>query len=386
MERAELLKDVNRVVVKIGTSTLTYANGRINLSRIEKLVRQISDIHNSGVDVVVVSSGAIGAGMGMLNLKERPSTLPQKQAIAAVGQGALLYTWQKLFSEYGKTIGQVLLTNDDIANRVRFLNARNTFFALMDMGIIPIVNENDAVATDEIKVGDNDTLSALVSSVIEADLLILLTDIDGLYDKDPNENEDAKLIKTVSRINKKIQNAASGAGSKFGTGGMATKISAGKIAVASGTNMIIAPGHKEKILNKIIDREDVGTLFLKKEKVNAKKHWIAYGSKQKGEVVIDEGAEKALRTHKSLLPSGIKTYSGKFTKGSTLNIKNEKGESIGKGVTNYGSETLKQIVGVKTSEIEKILGHKDYDEIIHADNMLVTKYYDDKEKLDDKSK
>jgi glutamate 5-kinase len=268
--RKEYLGDVKRIVVKVGTSTLTHASGLLNLARIESLVRQLADLHNQNYEVILVTSGAVGAGMGKLGLKEKPKTIPEKQAAAAVGQGILLHMYEKIFSEYGKTIAQILLTKDDFSHKNRSSNARNTFFELLRLGVIPIINENDAVVVNEIKVGDNDTLSALVASLVQADLLILLSDIDGLYSDNPNTNPDAKLIPFVGSITSEIEKTASGAGSKLGTGGMTTKISAAKIATASGTAMVIANGSSTGVLQNIVDCNEAGTLFkqLKRGDVN----------------------------------------------------------------------------------------------------------------------
>lgn len=269
--RKEYLKDVKKIVVKVGTSTLTHSTGLLNLRRIESLVRQLADIHNQGIQVILVTSGAIGAGMGRLGLKVRPETMPEKQAAAAVGQGTLIHMYEKFFSEYGKTIAQILLTKEDIVDEERYLNARNTFSALLSQGVIPIVNENDAVATDEIKVGDNDTLSAMVTSLVEADLLIILSDIDGLYDSNPRENPAAKIICNVKEITDEIKASAEGAGSKFGTGGMTTKIKAAEIAVAANASMIIAEGSEPNIINDILEGREIGTLFERKTKaINVK--------------------------------------------------------------------------------------------------------------------
>lgn len=259
--RKEHLKDVARIVVKVGTSTLTHSTGLLNLKRIEKIVRQLADIHNQGIEVVLVTSGAIGAGMGKLGLKTRPKTMPEKQAAAAVGQGTLIHMYEKFFSEYGKIIAQILLTKEDIVDEERYSNARNTFSQLLSQGVIPIVNENDAVVTDEIKVGDNDTLSALVTSLIEADLLIILSDIDGLYDSNPRTNPNAKIIYNVAKITDEIKDSAEGAGSDLGTGGMATKIKAAEIVIAANASMIIAEGSEPDIINDILAGREVGTLF-----------------------------------------------------------------------------------------------------------------------------
>jgi glutamate 5-kinase len=259
--RRRYLEDSKRIVVKVGTSTLTHSSGLLNLGRIEGLVRQLADLHNQSFEIILVTSGAVGAGMGKLGLKVKPKTIPEKQAAAAVGQGILLHMYEKIFSEYGKTVAQMLLTKDDLSNKHRSANAKNTFLELLRQGVIPIINENDAVVVDEIKVGDNDTLSALVASLIEADLLILLSDIDGLYSDNPSTNPEAKLIPFVDSINGDIEKTAKGSGSKLGTGGMATKISAAKIATSSGAAMVIANGSKMGILQSIVDCQEIGTLF-----------------------------------------------------------------------------------------------------------------------------
>lgn len=265
--RKEYLKDVKKLVVKVGSSTLTHSTGLLNLKRIENLARQLADIHNQGIQVVLVSSGAIGAGMGKLGLKVRPKTMREKQAAAAVGQGILIHMYEKFFSEYGKTIAQILLTKEDVVDRKRYLNARNTFFTLLSQGVIPVVNENDAVAIDEIKVGDNDTLSALVTNLIEADLLIILSDIDGLYDSDPNTNPNAKFIYSAKKITNQIKRSAKGTGSKLGTGGMVTKIKAAEIVVAANASMIIAQGSDPNIIIDILEGKEIGTLFEKNTKI-----------------------------------------------------------------------------------------------------------------------
>lgn len=368
----ENINNVKRLVVKVGTSSLTYKNGRLNLRKMEVLVRQLVDISNAGIEVVLVTSGAVGAGIGVLGFKERPKTLPEKQACAAVGQLSLLHMYQKMFSEYGKNTGQVLLTRDDISDRRRYLNARNTFFSLLDFGVIPIVNENDAIAVEELKFGDNDTLSAMVASLVEADLLAILSDIDGLYDSNPNENPEAKLIPSVYKITKEIEAMAGGAVSNLGTGGMATKIKAAKIATAAGVAMVILNGASENIISRFLDGESVGTLFHGTESpLKSKKHWIAYEAVAHGILHVDKGAEKALRNNKSLLPKGIIKVSGVFNDGDPIEILSEDGQSLAKGITSYNSFEIKQIMGLETSEIETVLGHKHYDEVVHKNNMVI---------------
>ncbi|MCH3964377.1 MAG: glutamate 5-kinase [Clostridium sp.] len=263
--REQYLKDIKRIVIKVGSSTLTYKSGLLNLYMIEHLVRQIADIHNMGMEIVFVTSAAIGAGMGKLGLDRKPDSIPESQAAAAVGQGLLMNTYEKFFSEYGKTVAQILITKEDMTQEHRIMNAKNTFSTLLQKGVIPIVNENDAVIVDEIKFGDNDTLSAMVASLIGADLLILLSDVDGLYSGNPRENSEAVLISEVCDITDKIEKCAGGAGSRFGTGGMATKINAARIATSNGVPMVIAKGETKNIIRSIISFDNVGTLFIARD-------------------------------------------------------------------------------------------------------------------------
>lgn len=262
--RKSIFKDVKRIVVKVGSSSLTNSTGLINIHRLELFVKQISDLHNKGYEIIIVSSGAIAAGIGKLNLKERPTEIPKLQAAAAVGQVALIHMYQKIFSEYGKLIAQILLTRDGLEDENRLYHVKNTCESLINSGVIQIVNENDAVAVEEIKFGDNDTLSAMVAKVVDADLLIILSDIDGLYDSNPNINNKAKLIHNISYIDENVHKLAGGAGSSIGTGGMITKIIAAEIATEAGIHMVIANSDKEWILKDIVEGKSVGTLFNKK--------------------------------------------------------------------------------------------------------------------------
>lgn len=259
--RKKYVENVHRIIVKVGTSTLTHSSGLLNFSQIENIVKQLADLHNKGYEVVLVSSGAIGAGMGKLGLKNKPKNIPEKQATAAVGQCILLHIYEKMFSEYGQTVAQVLLTKEDMVDPTRYKNAYNTLTVLLDQGVIPIINANDAVMTNEIKLGDNDTLSALVSNLINADLLIILSDIDGLYDSDPRSNPDAKLIDFVDEVTKEIENVAEDSNTKLGTGGMITKLQAAKLANSKGTSTIIVNGCIPNIILNVLDGKDVGTWF-----------------------------------------------------------------------------------------------------------------------------
>ena len=372
--REEILENIQKIVVKVGTSTLTNKDGSLNIEKIKKIVSELSNLSDKGYDVVLVTSGAVGAGMGKLNMTERPKTLSEKQALASVGQVALTHLYQLLFQEYGKIIGQILLTRGDFSDRRRYLNARNVCNTLLKNKIIPIINENDAVVSNELKVGDNDTLSALVSGLIDADLLIILSDVQGLYNKNPQKYEDANLIEIVGKIDDDIKKTADGEGSKFGTGGMITKIIAAEMATKIGTNMVIASGDDPKNISRIVEKENIGTLFTKKnKKISSKKYWLAYGTNKKGLLTIDEGAEKALFKGKSLLPVGIKSFEGDFDKGTVLKIMNMKNENIATGISNYSSDEIALIKGHRSEDIEKILGHKYDDVVVHIDNMVVTK-------------
>ena len=372
--REEILENIQKIVVKVGTSTLTNEDGNLNIEKIKKIVSELSNLSNKGYDVVLVTSGAVGAGMGKLNMTERPKTLSEKQALASVGQVALTHLYQLLFQEYGKIIGQILLTRGDFSDRRRYLNARNVCNTLLKNKIIPVINENDAVVSNELKVGDNDTLSALVSGLIDADLLIILSDVQGLYNKNPQKYEDANLIEIVGKIDDDIKKTAGGEGSKFGTGGMITKIIAAEMATKIGTNMVIASGDDPKNISRIVEKENIGTLFTKKnKKISSKKYWLAYGTNKKGLLTIDEGAEKALFKGKSLLPVGIKSFEGDFDKGTVLKIMNMKNENIATGISNYSSDEIELIKGHRSEDIEKILGHKYDDVVVHIDNMVVTK-------------
>ena len=372
--REEILKNIQKIVVKVGTSTLTKEDGNLNIEKIKKIVSELSNLSDKGYDVVLVTSGAVGAGMGRLNMTERPKTLSEKQALASVGQVALTHLYQMLFQEYGKIIGQLLLTKGDFSDRRRYLNARNVCNTLLKNKIVPIINENDAVVANEIKVGDNDTLSALVSGLIDADLLIILSDVQGLYNKNPQKYEDANLIEIVGKIDEDIRKTAGEEGSKFGTGGMITKIIAAEMATKIGTNMVIASGEDPRNITRIVEKENIGTLFTKKhKKISSKKYWLAYGTNKKGVLIIDEGAEKALFKGKSLLPVGIKEIEGDFEKGTVVKIMNLKNETVATGISNYSSDEIGLIKGHKSENIEKILGHKYDDVVIHIDNMVIIK-------------
>ncbi len=370
----EQFHQYQRIIVKVGTSTLTYANGQLNLQRIGNLVQELADLRNRGMDVILVTSGAGGTGASRMGMKKKPDTLPEKQALAAIGQGILMHIYEKFFAEYGKTVAQILLTREDLDDRRRYLNAMNALSALLQMGVLPIINENDTVATHELKFGDNDTLSAMVSGVVDADLLILLSDVNGLYDCDPRQNPEAKLIPEVTGITAQMEENSVTRGTAFSSGGMLTKLRAARICMNEGIPMVIANSSEKDIIRRIIDGENIGTLFVpQKQKVPARKKWIAFGRVQQGTLIVDEGCEKALlHKGKGLLPSGILAVEGTFECGDVVAVKNRQGREIARGISNYDAAELLQLVGRQSGEIQKILGYKAYDEAVHRDNLLIT--------------
>jgi len=362
-----------RIVVKVGSNLLTDKTGRINQRRILSLAREISELHNKSIEVVMVSSGAIASGLRKLGLKTKPKEIRKKQATAAVGQPLLMWMYEKYFLRYKKHIAQILLTRDDLSDRTRYVNAKNTILTLLEMGVIPIINENDTVATDEIKFGDNDQLATLVSGLIEANHLIILSDVEGLYTSDPKKDPDARIIKHVKVFSKEITEIAKPTSTGYGTGGMYSKVIAAKKATSFGIPVHIVSGRKYGNIKAVIEGKQIGTYFEPvKEKVTSRKGWIAYATRSKGNLYIDEGAVKALlKDGKSLLPSGIKKVEGDFDVGDAVYCIDEKGERIAKGLVNYSSCEIKLIKGKKSSEIEKILGYKYSDEVIHRDNLVI---------------
>lgn len=374
MDRKELLGGVKRIVVKIGTSTLANADGSLNEDKIKQIVANLSEL-NENAEVVFVTSGAVGAGMGQMKLAHKPKSIVEKQALAAIGQVSLIHLYQILFWAHGKTIAQLLLTKDDFSDRRRYLNMRSVLCSLLAKKIIPVINENDPVVGEGIrgvKVGDNDTLSALVAGLIEADLLVILTDIDGLYDKNPSVFADAKFINLVENLDDSIRAAAGAEGSKFGTGGMRTKITAAEMATKNGTHLIIANGADPRNIVRAAHGCEVGTLFLAgKNRINSRKYWLAYSAADKGSVAIDAGAAKALKEGKSLLAVGIAEVTGEFERGETLAIKDAGGRALARGITNYSSAELALIKGRKSEEIEAVLGYKYEDEALHIDNIAL---------------
>jgi glutamate 5-kinase len=370
----ECLADCRRIVVKVGTSTLTHANGQLNLGRIERIVRELADLNNQELEVILVSSGAIGIGATRMGIKKVPRTMPQKQALAAIGQGALLHIYEKIFAEYGQTVAQVLLTREDMDDRLRYLNATSALLALLNMRVIPIINENDTVAVEEIKFGDNDTLSAMVSALIDADLLLILSDVDGLYDSDPHLHQEARLLDQVEEIADWMEENSNSRGSSFSSGGMLTKLRAARICMSSGVPMVIANGVIDDVIRQVVKGEEVGTLFVpREEKLHARKKWIAFASLSQGKITVDAGAETALvKKGKSLLPSGIIQVEGDFERGAVVAVlEADSQRQIARGMVNYSSQELRLIAGRRSTDIVKLLGDKDYDEVIHRNNLWV---------------
>jgi glutamate 5-kinase len=345
----------------------------LKLGRIRKIVGEIANLKKKNYEVIIVTSGAIGMGSSRLHLEKKPSSMREKQAIAAIGQNLLMSVYEKLFRKYGFIVAQVLLTAEDLRDRRRYLNARNTLFTLLNYKVIPIVNENDTVAVEEIQFGDNDTLSALIASKVEADLLIVLSDIKGLYTADPRKDKKAKLIKVVEKITPRMESVSGKAGTLRGTGGMWTKIQAAKVATGSGVTMIVANGNRDRVITSLMEGEDVGTKFLpRKTKLSSRKRWIAFNLPLLGKIFVDEGAKRALvEKGKSLLPSGIVKVEGEFEIGDGVKILDSQEKEFGRGLVYYSSSEIERIAGKNTRDIEGILGHKDYDEVIHRDNLVV---------------
>lgn len=372
MNTREQIKDAKRIVVKVGTSTLLYPNGKINLYRIEHLARELSDLASQGREVILVTSGAIGAGMVRMGLSERPESMQEKQALASVGQVLLMHLYDKFFTEYGQVAGQVLLTKENFANHNQYINARNTLMAMLKSGIIPVINENDAVTVAEVKIGDNDTLSATVAAIVDADVLIILSDIDGVYDANPQTHPEAKLLSEIKEITSGVEAMAGGAGSAVGTGGMATKIEAAKIATAAGVTMFIASGGENGMLGRIIAGEDVGTVFPPKDAhLRARKGWLAFGKRISGILVVDEGCVRALKKGSSLLAAGILATEGEYTAGSTVRVLTADYQEIARGTIAYDAAAVAKIKGRKTSDFTDILDGEIHDEVIHRDNMVL---------------
>ncbi|MCR4924220.1 MAG: glutamate 5-kinase [Lachnospiraceae bacterium] len=369
------LTHIQNVIVKVGSSSLTDSNGKINDEKMLKIVSQLAYIKRKGMNVILVSSGAQAAGIGILGLDKKPCEIPKKQALAAIGQAKLMQHYENLFRIFNLTCSQVLVNHGDFDNRKRLINLENTMEAMLNYGVIPIVNENDTLAVDEIKVGDNDTLAALMVPAVNGDILILMSDIDGLYNGNPNTDPNAKLISYVSDVND-VEEYAEDSSSALGTGGMVTKLNAARMVNAYGCDMAIINAGGENTLIRFIDGEEIGTLFdgHRERPLSARKHWIMYRSIVKGQIIVDDGAFAAIRNkHTSLLPKGILDVKGDFMISSVVEIMDKKGNVCARGIVNYSSDEIRLIKGINTNEIESRLNHKDYDEVIHANNLVVIK-------------
>lgn len=374
-ERNDILKHAKRILVKIGSGVLTGGNG-LDLTIIENIVDEIAAFTGKGYQFVVVSSGAIASGRHRMGLTHRLLSLPEKQAAAAIGQGRLMRVYANAFGKHNLIVAQMLLTMSDLTDRTRFLNTRNTLNTLLEWGVIPVINENDTVAVEEIKFGDNDNLASMMANIMEANILINLTNTDGLFDRNPKDKKKkSTLISLVREITDAIEEAASTEADPVGMGGMKSKVMAAKKVTAFGIPFIIAPGKKKGVLSDIFAGKNVGTLFLPMDAhLKSKKHWIAYTLRSRGKLHVDEGAKLAItRQGKSLLPGGVLSVEGDFSVGDPVSCIDEHGEVFAKGLVNYSSVDIDKIKGLKTAKIKQVLGGHPYDEIIHRDNMAVSK-------------
>ncbi|PYM59645.1 MAG: glutamate 5-kinase [Candidatus Rokuibacteriota bacterium] len=363
---------LRRIVVKVGSALIADAERGPDPARIGPLVADLAALHAGGLEVTLVTSGAIAAGTARLGLRTRPRSIPEKQAAAAVGQAALMWHYEQAFEPHGQRVAQVLLTQEDISHRARYLNARNTLLTLLRYRVVPIVNENDTVAVEEIKVGDNDNLAALVAHLVEADLLVLLSDIDGLYTGDPRHDTDAHRIERVEAITPEMERRAGGEGA-LGTGGMVTKLQAAQKAMAAGIPMIIADGRRPGVLRALARGESVGTYFAPRtDRLAARKRWIGFALPPQGVLDVDAGARRALvERGKSLLPSGVVKVEGSFQAGDCVGLRDPEGREFARGIVGLDAREAELLRGAKTAEIERRLGYRVADEVIHRDDLVL---------------
>ncbi|MBL7120060.1 MAG: glutamate 5-kinase [Dehalococcoidia bacterium] len=376
IDSSRQLVGYRRLVVKLGTNLVTTGDGCLDLENMASLVDQVSQLHQQGLEIILVSSGAIAAGRDKLGLGRGHKAIPLRQVMAAVGQGRLMYTYEQLFARHGITVAQALLTKMDISDRAGYLNARNTLMTLLDLRVLPIVNENDVVAIDEIKeakFGDNDNLSAMVANLVDADLLILLSDVAGLYTADPHADSRAELIPKVEKIDAHIEQLAKGVGGGQGTGGMATKVEAAKLAADSGVAVVIADGRLTGVVSRLVQDEPIGTFFPPTTtRLESRKRWMVSGLASRGKVIVDAGAAAALKKQKgSLLPAGIKGVEGEFRRGDVIEIVDTQGGHIACGILNYSSADIEAIKGAHSEEIMSILGYEYGAEVVHRNNLMV---------------
>jgi glutamate 5-kinase len=365
-----------RIVAKFGTGVLTAGANRLDLRVMAALAGQVARLRHLGIEVIIVSSGAITAGRHRLGLRKQRKDIPFKQVQASVGQPHLMQSYDELFAWHDIVVGQTLLTRRDLADRTGYLNARNTLLALLELGAVPIVNENDVVAVEEIEgahIGDNDNLSAYVANLVDADLLALITDIAGLYTGDPKRDQDAALIPRVEKITPEIERIAGGTDTPHAVGGMATKIEAAKLATAGGADVVIASGHEPGVLERLVRGESIGTLFPAAiDRMESRKRWMLAGLAARGKIIVDEGAAKALSGQgKSLLPAGVKGVEGRFERGDAVSIYDPAGQRIAIGVANYGRQEVEAIQGVRSDRIEQVLGHEYGSEVVHRSNLVL---------------
>lgn len=367
------LQKVRRVVVKLGSQVLTGPSGGLDLKVFRWLGEDVRHLRERGVEVAVVSSGAVAAGLSRLGLRSRPGSIPEIQAVAAVGQINLMWSYREVFGERGLGVGQVLLTRDDLENRRRYQNAKSTLLTLFRMGVVPVINENDTVVVEEIKFGDNDNLSAMVTNLIEAECLVILSDIGGLYDRDPKVHADARLIERVDAVDETVEAFVGSTKSRVGTGGMGTKLLAAKRATHGGAAAVIASGKTPNALTRILEGERLGTYFTPMvDRLRRRKHWIAYTVKPLGRLHLDRGAVDAISAKgRSLLPSGIRSVEGEFDRGDAVVLVGPDGAEVARGLTNYGADEIRRIAGLATREIAARLGYKFYDEVVHRDDLVV---------------
>ncbi len=367
------LREFRRLVVKVGSQVLTGSDGGLDLEVFRTLAKDVARLREGGVEVAIVSSGAVAAGMARLGLQARPGSIPEVQAVAAVGQIHLMWRYREIFGEEGVTVGQVLLTRDDLENRRRYQNAKSALLTLFRMGVVPVINENDTVVVEEIKFGDNDNLSAMVTNLLEAECLVILSDIAGLYDRDPKTHADARLIERVDAVDQTVEAFVGDSKSRVGTGGMGTKLLAAKRATHGGAAAVIASGKTPHALARILEDEALGTYFAPlADRLRRRKHWIAYTVKPLGRVLLDRGAVGAITAKgKSLLPSGILGAEGEFDRGDAVMLVGPDGAEIARGLVNYGADEIRRIAGLATWEIAARLGYKFYDEVVHRDDLVV---------------
>jgi glutamate 5-kinase len=372
--RQEIATNAHTIVVKVGTRVLTHEDGTLDESRIARLAEELCQLLDDGRRVVLVSSGAVGAGMSQLGLSQRPHDVARLQAVAAIGQARLIEVYDRTLRKFGRAAAQVLLTADDVDDRTRYLNVRNTLRALLDFKAVPIINENDTVAVDELVAtfGDNDRLAALVTNLLRAPLLVILSDVDGLYSGDPAHGN-SQLIPTVTHLDETVLGYVRDRGTGLGKGGMSSKLNAARIVTTAGESVIIASGRKPGVLSQIMRGEQVGTLVLAQGKsISPRKRWLGFSAKSCGRIVVDAGARAAIvEQGRSLLAAGIVDIEGEFHKGDLITLSDQQGREIARGLSNYHAEDVERIKGLRSDRIAQVLGHRPYDEVVHRDNMAV---------------